>query len=125
MNCGRAIFYVSGERILGGTAQRDDALFVAFATHQDVSHFELQVFELYSDNFRYSQGPCIERLQHGAVAQRNRDGFFSIRSLLRALKDGFHLRPCQRFGQDFPLFGRVDVQRRIVGDGFVQQQIFI
>src|ERR1700692_1846808 len=56
-----AAFQVSLQRLLGRHSERDHALFVALAAHQDVSHFKLEVFETSVGNFGHAHSRGIEK----------------------------------------------------------------
>ncbi len=105
-------------------AQRHDALLVAFAAHQHVSQVELQVFQLDADHLRDTQRAAVERLQHGAVAQCDGGSEFAGCGAAR-LEQGRDLVPRQRLGQHLPLPRRFQVERGVVSDVAVEQQVLV
>src|SRR5882724_9011448 len=69
-----AVLQVILQRLLRGNTNRYHALFVTFATHQNVSHVELEVFQASVRNFGDANAAGVKQLQHGAIAQRESPG---------------------------------------------------
>ena len=75
------------------------------------------------NNFRYAQRTRIEDLKHGPVA--NSDGLreLGIRYGLWRRQRLFDFVAGQRFRQNLPLLGRIDVQRGIVADFRIEEKV--
>ena len=69
---GRACAKYSVQSVLRRFPQRNYALFIAFAAHQHVPGFELQIFQFGVDDFRHPQRAGVENFQHGAIAHSQR-----------------------------------------------------
>src|SRR5437667_1223437 len=65
-----AIAKIDRERFLCRPSKWDDALFIALAAHQHISHVEFYVFELQRHHFRNSQRTGVKNFEHRAIAQQ-------------------------------------------------------
>ncbi len=91
---GRASRKYRAQRFLRASPYGNDAFFISFAAHQDVSHIELNVFEFHGSDFRNPQCASVEDLEHRAIA----DGEFLGEPVVGGrifAKHAFHFFPAQ------------------------------
>src|SRR5712664_1527996 len=120
-----AVLQVALNRLLRGNTDWHHALLVSFATHQDVSHLKLQVFQASVRNFGDAHASRVKQLQHGAIANRQSLGARGLIAGLGCAQRGLNFIAAERFGQHLPLLRRVNIESWIFLDFAVEQQIAV
>ena len=109
----------------GGAAEGDDAFLVALAANLRASGVEAEIADGEPGDLRDAEAAGIEELENGAVAQRGGLGLGMRGGEGSALEHFGHFGLGERFGQDFPGFGRLDVDGRVVMDSAIEKKPFI
>ena len=121
-----AFFEVEAEGLEGGDAEGDDAFFVAFAADQDAAEVEREVGGGERGDFGDTQAAGVEQFKDGAIAEGCGAGLWAAGGgfcrLFSARKHGVHFRLGEGFGENFPGFGRVDVDGGVVVDAAVEEE---
>ncbi len=120
--CGRPSRRYSSMRLKGGAAERNDALLVALAADLHASGIEREVAGGEAGELGDAEAAGIEQFKDGAIAQRGGTGLGMRGGHGGALEHLGNFRLGERFGQDFPGLGRLDVDGGVVMDAAVEEE---
>jgi len=108
-----------------GAPERDDALFIALAANLHAPGVEAEIADGKPSDLRNAEAAGIEKLENGAVAQRGGFGLRVRGSHGSALEHFGDFGLGERFGQNFPGLGRLDVDGGVVMNAAIEKKPFI
>jgi len=108
-----------------GAAEGDDALLIAFAAHLRAAGIEREVANGKTSDLGDAEAAGVEKLKDGAVAQSGGLGLGMRGGEGSALEHLGDFRLGEGFGQNFPGFGRFDVDGGVVMDAAIEKEPFV
>ncbi len=110
------------ERLDGGAAEGDDALFVAFAADLGAGLIEVEILFAEGADFADAEASGVEEFEDGVVAESEGVGIGGVGGVAGALEHVGDFAFGEGFGEDLPGGRCFDVDGGVVLDALVEQE---